>query len=347
MEEHFSKAARLLVVGASFVVVIAGMRLAAPILVPFLLALFLALLCLPVVRWMHEKRVPDSLAVPAVLVLALIVSALVLSVLAASMTDFAAHVPTYAERVRAMQADAVAWLEEHDVRVPLGTEEGLDASRILGYVRVALGQVSGLLGNLVLIALLVVFLLAELLVLPRKLAAMAPDGEGHGAFDRIVRAVNRYISIKTTVSFFTGAAAGLLCWALGVPFAVLWAMLAFLLNYIPNIGSFLAAVPPVLVALIEPDLGWGQAAGVAAGYTGINLFFGNVVEPSMMGRSLDLSTLVVFVSMVFWGWVFGAMGMFLSVPLTMVIKIALEASPSTRPIAILLGSAPEPESAPR
>jgi len=343
---QFTRAARLLVVTASLVVVVAGMKAATAILVPFLLALFLALLCLPAVRWMHRAHVPNALAVPAVLVVALVLGAVILSVLTASVAQFASDLPRYVERVSDLRDSARAWLESHtDIRIPDKTLRNLDPSKVLGFVSATLGQFTNLLGNLALIVLMVAFTISELLVLPRKLAAVKTSAEDRGALERIVRAINQYISIKTFVSFLTGASAGGLCGIVGVPYPVLWGMVAFLLNYIPNIGSILAAIPPVLITLIEPGLGLAPALVVAGGYTAINVVFGNVVEPRMMGRSLDLSTLVVFVSMVFWGWVLGAVGMFLSVPLTMVLKIALEGSPSTRPIALLLGSAPDPESA--
>jgi predicted PurR-regulated permease PerM len=114
----------------------------------------------------------------------------------------------------------------------------------------------------------------------------------------------------------------------------LWALVAFLLNYIPNIGSIIAAIPAVLIALIQ--LGVGEALLVGLSYVLVNTVFGNVVEPRLMGRSLGLSTLVVFISLVFWGWILGPVGMLLSIPLTMVMKIALESRPQSRWIATLL-----------
>ncbi|MHC4850308.1 MAG: AI-2E family transporter [Planctomycetota bacterium] len=342
----FSKAARLLVIAASFVVVVAGMRAAAEILTPLLLAMFLALLCLPAVRWLQRHKVPDSFGVPVVLLLALVLGGFLLSVLGGSVQEFIADGPEYSDLFKKEAASVRGWLEDHklvdlDENEESWWDENVNPARILGFIGSALGQLSGILSNLALILLLLVFLLFELLALPRKLTAMNPSAEDRGQFERIVKSVNRYISIKTMLSLGTGLLAGALCALVGVRYPVLWGITAFLLNYIPNIGSILAAIPPVLLAFILPDLGWGSALVVAGGYVGINMVIGNVIEPKMMGRSLDLSTLVVFLSMVFWGWVFGAIGMFLSVPLTMVLKIALEGSETTKPLAILLGAAPE------
>jgi len=144
------------------------------------------------------------------------------------------------------------------------------------------------------------------------------------------------------VSFFTGMTAGVWVGVLGVDFAILWGLLAFLLNYVPTIGSILAAVPPVPLAFVQ--FGPGKALLVAAGYIVINVVIGNLIEPRIMGKGLGLSTLVVFLSLLFWGWALGTIGMLLSVPLTMVVKIALEGHPNTRWAAVLLGSGvPEPD----
>ena len=158
---------------------------------------------------------------------------------------------------------------------------------------------------------------------------------------RIRDAIIYYMSLKTVVSLFTGILAGVLVKALNVDYPVLWGLIAFFFNYVPNIGSFIAAVPPVLLALIQYDFKWAMV--MAIGYAAINGIIGNFVEPRMMGKGLGLSTLVVFLSLVFWGWVLGPVGMLLSVPLTMIVKIALENFEQTRWLAILLGTNPEPK----
>jgi len=206
------------------------------------------------------------------------------------------------------------------------------AMKMVGKIFAGLG---GVLANAFLIIFTVIFILLEASTFRGK--AQRAFGNGTSAveaFARFSQSVQQYLKIKTLVSMGTGTAAGLLCWFLGVDYAVLWALMAFLLNYIPNIGSIIAAVPAALIALVQ--LGPGAMLVLAAGYVVINTIFGNVVEPRLMGRSLGLSTLVVFVSLVFWGWVLGPVGMLLSVPLTMVVKIALEETERYRWLAILL-----------
>jgi predicted PurR-regulated permease PerM len=147
--------------------------------------------------------------------------------------------------------------------------------------------------------------------------------------------VHDYVFLKAIVSAGTGVLISLLMWALGVDFPLLWGLIAFMFNFVPNIGSVIAAVPAVLLALVQH--GVGVAAGVGVGYIAINLVVGNVIEPKLMGEKLGLSTLVVFLSLVFWGWLWGPVGMLLSVPLTVIVKIALEHSDDFRWVAILLG----------
>jgi len=142
--------------------------------------------------------------------------------------------------------------------------------------------------------------------------------------------LGRYLGIKTVVSIATGFCAGMLTWSLGLDFPLLWAMLAFLLNYVPTI------VPAVLLALVQ--LGPGAAGATAIGFAAINVAFGNIIEPRLMGYGVGISPLIVFVGLVFWGWVFGPVGMLLSVPLTMVLKLVMESDENTRWIAILIGS---------
>jgi predicted PurR-regulated permease PerM len=150
--------------------------------------------------------------------------------------------------------------------------------------------------------------------------------------------------VKTGTSALTGLIVALLCWSCGVDLPVLWGLLAFLLNYIPNIGSVIAAVPPVLLALVQH--GPGVAMGVAAGYLAVNFTVGNMLEPRLMGRALGLSPLVVFLSMLVWGWMLGPVGALFSAPLTMILKHWLAHTPDLTWIAVLLGPASDVPPAP-
>jgi len=196
----------------------------------------------------------------------------------------------------------------------------------------------GLFANFFLIIFTVIFLLLEATSLPGKLQLVLTSSRGDpDYFKRFTSGVQRYLGIKTIASLVTGVAAAALTAAFGLDFPLLWGLLAFSFNYVPSIGSLIAAIPPVVLALVQID--FFQAAMIGLGYFVINITIGGVIEPRVVGRGLGLSTLVVFLSLVFWGWVFGPVGMLLSVPLTMTVKIALESSNRTAPIAILLGQA--------
>jgi len=172
--------------------------------------------------------------------------------------------------------------------------------------------------------------------------------EGDARLKRLLDTVNRYMRIKALTSLGTAACVWLLLRFFGIDFAILWAVLAFLLNFVPVVGNILMMIPPVLLALIQT--GPQTALLVAIGYLVINTVIGNVLEPRIMGKGLGVSTLAIFISLLFWGWLFGTVGMFLAVPLTAAVVIALDANPHTRPLAILLGpeiaevAAPEADS---
>ena len=161
---------------------------------------------------------------------------------------------------------------------------------------------------------------------------------------RFVDTVKTYLVIKSVMSLITGAGIALYLIVIGVDFALLWGWIAFFMNFVPYVGSLIAAIPVIVLTLLDP--GPDIALLVAFGYLAINILVGNVIEPRYLGQGLDLSTLVVFLSLVFWGWLFGPVGMFLSAPLTMLLKIAAESHPNGRGLSVLLGSTAPQEDAP-
>jgi predicted PurR-regulated permease PerM len=198
-----------------------------------------------------------------------------------------------------------------------------------------------LFANFFLIIFTVIFLLLEASTMPRKLQlVLAGSHADPDYFKRFTHGVQRYLGIKTIISLVTGALAAVLTAAVGLDFPLLWGLLAFLFNYVPTLGSLIAAIPPVALALVQ--FGPVQSGIIAFGYLVLNVVIGGLIEPRVMGRGLGLSTLVVFLSLVFWGWVLGPIGMLLSVPLTMTAKIALESGEGTAPLAILMGSGDTP-----
>jgi AI-2 transport protein TqsA len=204
-----------------------------------------------------------------------------------------------------------------------------------------LSQVVGFFGTSLVVVILTIFMLSEARMFGRRLEAISQArGPNIARMLSATRDIQRYLAIKTVVSLATGLLAGLLCWAAGLDFYVLWGILAFALNFIPVIGSIVAGVPPVILALLIAGL--PNALLVAGGYLVINNFLGNFLEPILVGRRFGISTLVVVMSVLFWGWVWGPLGMLLAVPLTMMLKVMLDGSEEFRWIAVAI-SAEQPD----
>ncbi len=311
-----------------------AMREASTIVVPALLAFFLAAVADSPVSWLEHKGLSRLLGV------LLVVTGMTLLVLGvgvlvgSSLQELSEQAPAFQQKTRD-QLDALLarW---GGSRVGDGTADILDyvsPDAALGLAAGVLTGVRDLFGNAFLILFLTVFMLLEIPSLRRKLETLGAVG---GAGPSIPEIVRHYLVIKTLTSLATGLLIGIFLSVLSVDFAALWGLLAFVLNYIPSIGSFVASIPPVLLTLLQNQP--GLALLVATGFLAVNVAIGNGIEPRVMGQGLGLSTLVVFLSLILWGWLLGPVGMLLAVPLTTTVKIALEGHEGTRPAAILLGS---------
>ncbi len=326
-----------LLIAASLVVVVAGLREAVAIVTPFLLALFVAIVCAPPLFALQERGVPTWAAL-LIVITGVVLGFLALgTLLGSSINDFTKALPTYDARFRVLLDAGVDRLQELGAPVEIeDLRQRVNAGAIFGLVGSLVSSLGSLLGNAFFVLLTTIFMLLEAASFRGKIVAVVDDPEvSLTHFERIRENVRGYLAIKTATSLATGVLVGLWLLLMGVQFPLLWGLLAFLFNYVPNIGSPIAAIPGVLQALVQ--LGWGGATTVAFGYLVINLTIGSGVEPRLMGRGAGISTLVAFASLVFWGWVLGPVGMLLSVPLTVTVKIALESSESTRWIGVLLG----------
>ena len=324
---------------AAVIIVVYGMQMAKALLVPFLVAVFLALITVRPMLYMQSKRIPAVLAALVIVTIMMLILSLLGTVVGRSIAEFTAAIPSYQARLNAIVADILNFAVEHLNADPSirDLNDIVDPGFAMGLVATLLNGLRSLLTNVFLIFFTMVFILLEASTVKTKFEASF--GPSAAAFERpraFLVNLGRYLGIKTLVSFATGFLAWLLTWSIGLDFPLLWGMLAFLLNYVPTIGSIIAAVPPVLLAIVQ--LGPGEALAILTGYVAINILFGNLIEPRVMGYGVGISPLVVFVGLIFWGWVFGPVGMLLSVPLTMTLKLALENDEDTRWIAIFLGS---------
>ncbi len=334
--------ARFLLMGACFVVVVAGLRLGATMLLPFALALFLAVMSMPIMFWLQLRRVPAPLAV---LLTMLVIGALLGGIIllgTQSVAEFQTQLPGYQERLRILYA---SWVDGLSARFGIPLDQYLTLSLIdpgaaIGLFGQTAARVVGFLGNTFLVLLVMAFILAEATVFPFKFRAILGPQAGDGRrMTKVIREVQEYLGIKTVVSLATGLLIGLLARLLGLDFPVLLGLIGFVMNYIPTVGSILAAIPALVLSLLQfGSLGHFLAVSIAYGV--INTVFGNIIEPNLMGRRLGLSTLVVILSLLFWAWLWGPVGALLAVPLTMVVKIMLENTEDLRWIAILLDKSP-------
>lgn len=392
---------------AAFIIVIAGIKAASDIFVPFILSIFVAVACGPFLFFLQKQGVPKALALLTVLISILGLGVGVGTFIGSSINDFTNKLPGYqadlTKRTELMinKVEDTALVkkltdlfkkeadnqEESDVPTDESPEEPgteseprmeadtakppplpdlhpkptlqekkvapTDPARLvaeslanlfspgsaLRLVGNTLKGLGGVMTNTFLILLTVAFILLEASSFPVKLQAiLGKKADSLAPFQRFTVTMKRYIAIKTAISLTTGFLIAIGLSILGVDYAMLFGLIAFLLNYVPNIGSIIAAVPAVLLAIIQLSM-W-QAMFVAMLFMAINVIMGNILEPRLMGKGVGLSTLVVFLSLVFWGWVLGPVGMLLSVPLTMTVKIALDSFEETRWLSILLG--PEP-----
>lgn len=321
----------------TFIAVVAAMKLSSSILIPFLLSAFIATVSAPAMFWLTSKKVPTTLALLIVIAMILIAGFGVVALIGSSVDSFTKDLPVYEEKLQGKVEQVQGLLNQFGVAVTKSDIQKIfDPGAAMNLVAKTLNGLGSALTNGFMILLTVIFILLEATSFPIKLREILGDNvSSMEPFDRFREKVKRYMAIKTFISIGTGVIVMIMLMILGVSYPILWGFLAFLLNYIPNIGSIIAAVPPVLLALIH--LGTGEAIIVAVGFVVINLVAGNVVEPKFMGKELGLSTLVVFLSLLFWGWVLGPVGMLLSVPLTITVKIAMGSSNSLRWVSVLLG----------
>jgi len=324
---------------AAVIIVIYGMQMAKVLLVPFLIAAFLALITVRPMLWLQTRRVPSFLAALLIVSAIMLILAVVGAVVGSSIAEFTAKIPEYQAQLDVIVDGVFDFVTKH-----LNGDQSMesignmvDPGWAMGLVASILNSLKDVLTNAFLIIFTMIFMLLEVSSVGTKVeAAFGRSAESMAGPRAFLQNLGRYMGIKTIVSFATGLCAFTLTWTIGLDFPLLWGMLAFLFNYIPTIGSIIAAVPAVLLALVQ--LGPGAAGATAIGFAGINVVFGNIIEPRLMGYGVGISTLVVFIGLVFWGFVFGPVGMLLSVPLTMTLKLALESDDRTRWVAILIGS---------
>jgi AI-2 transport protein TqsA len=334
---------RVLLSLACVVVIIAGLKVAGELMVPIVLGLFLALVSLPLTRALQRYRVPGVLAVALTVIIDMLIVGAIIFITISLIPDFQKEVPAYVSR---LQAKGLEWMTLLEESAQLeGAVEGyknlFDMSGVIELVKQTevIQRVTSLISKSFVVMILMVFILTEAGAFQGKIRdILAAEGPDLGRFEHSTQEIQKYLGIKTLICLATGTLAGVLTWSFGLDFFILWGLVAFMFNYIPVIGSILAAIPAVFVALVQPEGGGPLLAlGVAVGYLLINIILGNFIEPLLLGRRFGLSTIFVLLSVLFWGWLWGPVGMFLSVPLTMIVKVMLDNTEDFRWISVAMG----------
>jgi len=335
---------RVLFSMACLVVVVYGLRYAAPIMLPAALALFLAVLSLPVMIWLRRRRVPQFIAIMIPVLLNVAVVGLLVMIASSSVSELQTRIPEYYNALRDVQASVLETIEANTdfVISDYLSLDLIDPGAVVGLARNTVGRIAQFVSMTFIVFLIMAFMLSEAMVFPAKFHFITGDSSPEeDRLAKVVREVQTYLGIKTVISLATGVVLGAWAYVMGLDFPVLLGLVAFLLNYVPTVGSIIAAIPAVLLSVILVGE-IGHALFVTFGYVVVNTLFGNILEPNLMGRRLGLSTLVVILSLLFWGWAWGPLGALLSVPLTVIVKIWLENTPDLRWVAVLLDKSPPP-----
>ncbi len=330
---------RALLAAAVVVVLGAAVRAASPVIVPFLVALLLAAVMRPAVVWLEKRGVSQWIGIPVLLLLTAAVLFGVGTILTETARQLQAELPRYVARLQKLAGTTADWLDAHGVVVPGGAfGQVVDADRVVDVAGGALRGLANIMSNFFLVVILTVFILIEANGFPRKLDAINTGFAAQFRGTGVVREIQRYLALKTALSLATGILITVWVWLVGLDFPFFWGLVAFILNYIPTLGSIIAAIPAVLLALVQ--LGLGDTIMVGAGYLVVNTVIGNFIDPNVLGHGLSLSPLVVILSLLFWGWLLGPLGLLLAPVLTMILRITAENTPGGDWVAKLLGPVP-------
>jgi predicted PurR-regulated permease PerM len=333
--EHRKTLGHAIIVIAAIIIILGALKMAAPIVVPFLLAGFIAAIIAPLYSALIRRKVPTFLALLAVGSGLVIVFSLLGVIVGSSVQSFSENMPVYEAQLQTQLQSLTALLNRYGlINGELNTY--FNPAKLMEYSATVLKGAGSVLTNSFIIFLIIIFMLLESTQFAKKLEQAEGERDAMKYADEILRKIKHYMVLKAATSLATGLVVTMILMMIGLDYAVLWGLIAFLFNFIPNIGSILAAVPAVLLAFVQ--LGTFGMLEVGSVYLAVNIIIGEIMEPRLMGQGLGISTLVVFLSLIFWGWLFGPIGMLLSIPLTIMIKIMLHTNEKTRWLAILMGN---------
>jgi AI-2 transport protein TqsA len=333
----FPVPARLLITAAAGVVVIAGMHLGAPILNVILFSFFLGIIALPAIRLLEGRGIPTLGAVLILIAGLALLALLFIAILSLSLPALEEALPAYEELLREQLEALAALLASIGITITPPDQGSLidGTTTLIPAIATIVSGLIAFLVDLLLVIIIAVFMLLEVsgwgAVLDRQPAVARKVGSQLIGFSQTLIT---YVIIRIRINLITGGATAALLWALGIPSALLWGLVVFVLSFIPYFGLALASIPPAGIAWLQ--LGLAGAAAVLVGIAVINFIAETIIFPPMAGKQLNLSPLTVIISVIFWTWILGVPGMFLGVPLTLLVKFLLEAFDETAGIARLM-----------
>lgn len=330
----------VILAGAGIFIIILGMKMSAPILNQFLLALIIGITVMPVAGWLKQRGAPEWLALSITIVLVILGIVGLIALIGLSIGNLIAALPEYQDNLQ----NLINALQTSLADIGLGQGQSqyslrqIDTARLIGFISSFLGGILGSLSNLVIVLMVLFFFLLGTPLLSSKLKGDFPaDNPTVKRFLGLAQDLRQYVAITTWINFLVGLVNTIFLFIMGVDFAILWGLLSFITGYIPNVGFWIAMIPPFLLALLQ--YGAVKALIVFVGYVLINGVVQNFLQPKMMGAGLNLSAFIVVVSLFFWGWVLGPMGALLAVPLTMIVKdVFLDAYDETRSLSDLISA---------
>ncbi|MBN2236613.1 MAG: AI-2E family transporter [Bacteroidales bacterium] len=322
------------IISASLVILIAGLKSASQIVTLFLLAILITAISLAPFDWLKKKKFSESMAMLTILFSLWILTTGLVLLLGSSISNFIDTIPSYQAKVEQLWESISQYLVNYGfIDADVTAMDQINPTKILSLAGNVFSGFSNMLSNSFLILLVFIFMLLEVSSFKNKLVLISP--ESLNRVDKIVSSLKKYFGIKTVTSLLTGVLVSIGLAILGVDFPILWGALAFLLNFIPNIGSIIAAIPAILLAFLQLPP-WVGISTIVLFFV-INFVIGSVLEPKLMGKSLGLSSFVVFISLIIWGWILGTVGMLIATPLTITLKIIFDSKAETRNIGIMLG----------
>ena len=313
---------------AAAIITIIGLKFLSPFLIYLILSIFLTILIYPLVAFFEKRGMPLLIGYIFAAFLVILVFVVMFAVINSSLKEFLQNASFYQDKFVSLIIQINEYLKDFGIKIDNTYLSNID---FIPVIKAFLSKAGNLIKSFLIVFIGVSFMIFESKNFSKKLSLITESEE---TFELFFKNTQKYFIIKTFTSALTGISVALMLLYFKIPYAWLFGIMAFVFNFIPVVGSIVAAIPGILIAFITYDL--KVVVYVTIGYVIINNIISNVIEPKLMGDGLDLSPAVVFFSLLLWGWVFGIVGTFLAVPLTMTLKLAFMSYERTKWIGILL-----------